>query len=48
MSEGRDIYHEPKQKVLLRTADVYQTEVDDEVAGYSDKLLATTAGVPRG
>lgn len=24
MSEGRDIYHEPKQKVLLRTADVYQ------------------------
>ena len=26
MSEGRDIYHEPKQKVLLRTADVYQTE----------------------
>ena len=23
MSEGRDIYHEPKQKVLLRTADVY-------------------------
>ena len=22
MSEGRDIYHEPKQKVLLRTADV--------------------------
>ena len=43
MSEGRDIYHEPKQKVLLRTADVYQTEVDDEVAGYSDKLLAIVA-----
>ena len=27
MSEGRDIYHEPEQNVLLvRTADVYQTE----------------------
>ena len=48
MSEGRDIYHEPKQKVLLRTADVYQTEVDDEVAGYSDKLLAIVAEARRG
>ena len=48
MSEGRDIYHEPKQKVLLRTADVYQTEVDDEVAGYSDKLLAIVADYHNG
>ena len=48
MSEGRDIYHEPKQKVLLRTADVYQTEVDDEVAGYSDKLLAIVADYRNG
>ena len=37
MGEGRDIYHEPPQRVLLRTADVYQTEVDDGVAGYSEK-----------
>ena len=48
MSEGRDIYHEPKQKVLLRTADVYQTEVDAEVAGYSDKLLAIVADYHNG
>lgn len=48
MSEGRDIYHEPKQKVLLRTADVHQTEVDDEVAGYSDKLLAIVADYHNG
>ena len=48
MSEGRDIYHEPKQKVLLRTADVYQTEVADEVAGYSDKLLAIVADYHNG
>lgn len=54
MSDGRDIYHEPKQKVLLRTADVYQTEVDDEVAGYSDQAFGhcgpttTTAVAPRG
>lgn len=48
MSEGRDIYHEPKRKVLLRTADVYQTEVDDEVAGYSDKLLAIVADYHNG
>lgn len=47
MSEGRDIYHEPKQKVLLRTADVYQTEVDDEVAGYSDKLLGHCGRLPQ-
>lgn len=43
MGEGRDIYHEPPQRVLLRTADVYQTEVDDGVTGYSDKLLSIVA-----
>ena len=34
--------------MLLRTADVYQTEVDDEVAGYSDKLLAIVADYHNG
>lgn len=53
MSEGRDIYHELPQKVLLRTADVYQTNVDDGVTGYSDTLLAIVAnfknnGIPEG
>ncbi|MEY8561607.1 iron-sulfur cluster assembly scaffold protein [Eggerthellaceae bacterium 3-80] len=53
MSEGRDIYHEPPQKVLLRTADVYQTNVDNGVVGYSDTLLAIVAnfknnGIPEG
>ena len=43
MGEGRDIYHELPQRVLLRTADVYQTEVDDGVTGYSEKLLAIVA-----
>ena len=48
MGEGRDIYHEPPQRVLLRTADVYQTEVDDGVAGYSEKLLAIVADYRNG
>lgn len=53
MSEGRDIYHELPQKVLLRTADVYQTNVDNGVVGYSDTLLAIVAnfknnGIPEG
>mgnify|MGYP000641784319 CR=1 FL=1 len=32
MREGRDLYHEPTQKVLLRTADEDQTEADDDAA----------------
>ncbi len=48
MSEGRDIYHEPPTRVLLRTADVYQTEVDDGVAGYSDQLLSIVADYRNG
>lgn len=53
MGEGRDIYREPATRVLLRTVDVYQTEVDDGVVGYSDKLLSVVAdyrngGAPEG
>lgn len=42
MSE-RDVYHTPADRVLLRTADVYQTEAQDDVTSYSDKLLAIVA-----
>ena len=42
MSE-RDIYHIPAERVLLRTADVYQTEAEDDVTSYSDELLAIVA-----
>lgn len=47
MSE-RDIYHEPPTRVLLRTADAYQTESMDEVTGYSDKLLSIVADYRNG
>lgn len=42
MSE-RDIYNTPEDKVLLRTKDVYQTESEDDVASYSERLLAIVA-----
>lgn len=49
----RNVYQEPEDKVLLRTADVYQTEAVDDVSSYSDRLLAIVAdfknsGVPDG
>lgn len=52
MSE-RDVYHTPPTRVLLRTEDVYQTEVADDVATYSDTLLSIVAdfknsGIPEG
>lgn len=47
MSE-RDIYHEPPTRVLLRTADAYQTESADEVSGYSEKLLSIVADYRNG
>ncbi len=47
MSE-RDIYHEPPTRVLLRTADAYQTESMDEVGGYSDRLLSIVADYRNG
>ena len=47
MSE-RDVYHEPPTRVLLRTADVYQTESMDAVESYSDRLLAIVADYRNG
>ena len=52
MSE-RNVYRKPDDRVLLRTADVYQTEVADEVTSYSERLLAIVAdfknsGAPEG
>ena len=41
--EGRDIYHEPDDRALIRTKDVYQTELDNGVEGYSETLLAIVA-----
>ena len=41
--EGRDIYHEPDDRALIRTKDVYQTELDNGVDGYSETLLAIVA-----
>ena len=43
MGDGRDIYHEPTERALIRTADVYQTNLDEGVAGYSDTLLSIVA-----
>lgn len=42
MSE-RDVYNTPEDRVLLRTKDVYQTESQDDVASYSDRLLSIVA-----
>lgn len=39
----RNVYRVPEDRVLLRTADVYQTEAEDDVASYSDRLLAIVA-----
>ena len=36
MGESRNVYVELEDKVLLRTADVYQTAVGDDVESYSD------------
>lgn len=51
--EARNVYREVKDRHVLRTADVYQTEVEDGVTGYSDTLLAVVAnfrnaGAPEG
>lgn len=43
MSDTRDVYFEPADRAVIRTADVYQTEIESGVAGYSDTLLAIVA-----
>lgn len=53
MGDGRDVYRDPERRALIRTADVYQTNLDEGVAGYSDTLLSivanfTNSGKPEG
>ncbi len=53
MGESRNVYIEPDERAVIRTADVYQTEVEAGTAGYSDTLLAVVAnfknnGAPEG
>lgn len=50
---SRNVYVEPEERALIRTPDVYQTVLDNGVAGYSDTMLAIVAnfrnsGVPEG
>ena len=51
--EARNVYREVQDRHVLRTADVYQTEIEDGVTGYSDTLLSVvatsaTAAPPKG
>ncbi len=39
----RNVYQKPESRVLLRTADVYQTEAEDDITSYSDTLLSIVA-----
>lgn len=52
MSE-RNVYIEPEERAVIRTADVYQTESEIGTTGYSDTLLSVVAtsdnsGAPEG
>lgn len=53
MGDTRNIYMEPKDRYVIRTSDVYQDELDDSIAGYSETLLSlvancSNAGAPQG
>lgn len=53
MGETRNVYLEPEDRVVIRTADVYQTETENGTVGYSDTLLSVVAnfknsGAPEG
>lgn len=43
MGESRNVYVEPDERAVIRTADVYQTEIEAGTAGYSEALLAVVA-----
>lgn len=44
MGDTRNVFEEPTERVLLRTADVYQTEAADQgTEGYSETLLSVVA-----
>lgn len=51
--DSRNIYIEPEDRALIRTSDVWQTEIENGVAGYSETMLAIVAnfdnsGAPEG
>lgn len=53
MGDVRNVYLEPAPRAVLRTDDVYQTEIDNGTDGYSDTLLSvvasfTNSGAPEG
>lgn len=43
MSDVRDVFFQPADRAVIRTADVYQTEIESGVEGYSDTLLSVVA-----
>lgn len=45
---GRNIYIEPEERALIRTPDIYQTELDHGVEGYSKTLLSIVASCTNG
>ncbi|MEG0027237.1 MAG: iron-sulfur cluster assembly scaffold protein [Raoultibacter sp.] len=53
MGEGRNVYKDVPDRAVIRTADVYQNEVEQGVIGYSETLLGVVAnfknsGAPEG
>ncbi|MEG0477291.1 MAG: iron-sulfur cluster assembly scaffold protein [Raoultibacter sp.] len=53
MGEGRNVYKDVADRAVIRTADVYQNEVEQGVVGYSETLLGIVAnfrnsGAPEG
>lgn len=45
---ARNVYLEPEERALIRTKDVYQTNLDNGVNGYSKTLLAIVANFTNG
>ncbi len=45
---SRNVYIEPEERALIRTKDVYQTNLDNGVSGYSKTLLAIVANFTNG
>ena len=46
--EARNVYREVQDRHVLCTADVYETEIEDGVTGYSDTLLSVVANFRNG
>ncbi|MCI8367515.1 MAG: hypothetical protein HFJ66_07995 [Eggerthellaceae bacterium] len=43
MGDTRDVFFEPQERAVIRTADVYQTQIEVGTTGYSDTLLNIVA-----